>query len=99
MSTDVLDLSSLFLQRMIHLSNLPSSAQITQSGGMYNVMGRSQTDIIFKLIPTAFCTMTNKCTIISQIITFLPILTISCNPHSESFVFQTAIQKFKDQDI
>jgi len=28
-----------------------------------------------------FCTMTNKCTIISQIITPLHISTLSCHPH------------------
>jgi hypothetical protein len=35
---------------------------------------------IFKLIPIEFCTMTNKCTIISQIITLLHVPTLSCHP-------------------
>ena len=38
---------------------------------------------IYKLVimHSLFCTMTNKCTIISQIITLLHVSTQSCHPH------------------
>ena len=93
-SIEVLVLSSLFLQRMIHLSTLPSSAQITQSVGVYSVMGRSQTSTFLKLIPIAFCIMTNKCTIILQIITLLHVSTLSCHPQGACNQYLAKLHKY-----
>jgi len=41
-----------------------------------------------------FCTMTNKCTIISQIITFLHVLTLSCHPQGACNQYLAKLHKY-----
>jgi len=40
------------------------------------------------------CTMTNKCTIISQIITLLYVSTLSCHPQAVCKQYLTKLQKY-----
>jgi len=41
-----------------------------------------------------FCTMTNKCTIISQIITLLYISTLSCHPQTACNQYLAKLHKY-----
>jgi len=43
---------------------------------------------------TKFCTLTNKCTIISQIITLLHVLTLSCHPQVACNQYLAKLQKY-----
>ena len=93
-STEVLVLSSLFLQRMIHLSTLPSSAQVTQSVGGIQYYAEVIDKYILKLIPITFSNMTNKCAIISQIITLLHFSTLSRHPHGACNQYLAQLHKY-----
>jgi len=41
-----------------------------------------------------FCTMTNKCTINSQIITILPVSTLLCHPQGACTQYRTKLHKY-----